>query len=108
MHSRKSVGQRMEPWGTPALTGYFSEDFTSRTTQSRLLLRKDKTRLYIWPGIPHDISLWKRPGCQTLSKALDISSAAARVAPEIWKVLAILADTTVRTSAVDWEDLKPY
>ena len=34
----------MEPWGTPALTGYCCEDFPSRTTQSRLLLRKDEIR----------------------------------------------------------------
>ena len=37
MCSRKSVGPRMEPSGTPALTGYYCEDFPSRTTQSRLL-----------------------------------------------------------------------
>ena len=47
--------------------------------------------------------------CQTLSKALDISSATARVvAPDLLKALVILSDTTVRTSAVDREDLKPY
>ena len=46
--------------------------------------------------------------CQTLSKALDISSATARVAPDLLKALAILSDATVRRSAVDWEDLKPY
>ena len=27
MNSRKSVRPRMEPWGTPALTGYSFEDF---------------------------------------------------------------------------------
>ena len=37
-----------------------------------------------------------------------ISSATARVAPDLLKVLAILSDTTVRRSAVDQEDLKPY
>ena len=37
-----------------------------------------------------------------------ISSAAARVAPDLLKALAILSDTTVRRSAVDQEDLKPY
>ena len=45
---------------------------------------------------------------KTLSKALDISSATARVAPDLLKTLAILSDTTVRRSAVDREDLKPY
>ena len=42
---------------------------------------------------------------KTLSKALDISSATARVAPYLLKALAILSDTTVRRSAVDREDL---
>ena len=37
-------------------------------------------------------------------KSLDISNTNARVAPDI----AILSDTTVRRSAVDSEDLKPY
>ena len=50
----------------------------------------------------------RRPACQALSKALDISSATARVAPDLLKALAIMLDTTVRRSAVDREDLKPY
>ena len=37
-----------------------------------------------------------------------ISRAIARVAPDLLKVLAILSDTTVRRSAIDREDLKPY
>ena len=32
----------------------------------------------------------------------------ARVAPDLLKALVILSDTTVRRSAVDREDLKPY
>ena len=62
----------------------------------------------IWLEIPKDLSLWRRPACQTLSKSLDISSAKARVAPGLLKALAILPDATVRRSAVDGEDLKPY
>ena len=41
-------------------------------------------------------------------KALNISSATARVSPDLLKTLGILSDTTVRRSAVDQEDLKPY
>ena len=44
MYSRKSVGSRIDPWGTPTLTGYSCEDFPSRTTRSRLLLRKEEIR----------------------------------------------------------------
>ena len=50
--------------------------------------------------------MWRRPACKTLSKALDISSATARVAQNLLKALAILSDTTVRRSAVNREDLK--
>ena len=32
----------------------------------------------------------------------------AWVAPDLLKALAIQSDATVRRSAVDWEDLKPY
>ena len=44
MYSRKSVGPRIEPSGNPGFTGYSCEDFPSRTTQSHLLLRKEKIR----------------------------------------------------------------
>ena len=53
MCSRKSVGLRMEPWETPALTGYSCEDFPSRTTRSCLLLRKEEIRPNIWHEIPY-------------------------------------------------------
>ena len=52
MYIKKIVGPTMEPWGTPALTEYSYEDFPSRTTQSRLLLRKEEIRPNIWPEIP--------------------------------------------------------
>ena len=43
-----------------------------------------------------------------MSKALDKSSATTRVALDLLKALTILSDTTVKRSAVDQEDLKPY
>ena len=51
MYSRKSVGPRKDPWVTPALSGYFCEDFPSRAICSCLLLRKDEIRANIWPDI---------------------------------------------------------
>ena len=39
----------MELRGTPALTGYFCEEFRSRTTGSRLLLTKEEIRPNIRP-----------------------------------------------------------
>ena len=55
MYRRKSVGQRMEHWGTPALTGYSCEDFPYSATQSCLFLKKDEKRPNIWPEIPWDL-----------------------------------------------------
>ena len=42
------------------------------------------------------------------AESLDISSLTASIAPEPLKTLAILSETTVRRSAVDQEQLKPY
>ena len=52
MYSKKSVEPRMDPWGTPALTGYSCEDFPSRTTRRRPLLRKEEMRPNNWHEIP--------------------------------------------------------
>ena len=41
-------------------------------------------------------------------KSLDMSSATARVAPDLLKALAILSETTTGRSAVYREDLKQY
>ena len=98
----------MEPWGTPGLTGYSYEGFTSRTTQSCLLLRKEEIRPNMTPNSRRLKFVWRRLNCQTLSKASDISSATAWVAPDLLKTLTILSDTTIQRSAVDREDLKPY
>ena len=49
-----------------------------------------------------------RPACQTLLKALNISSASAQVVSDLLKALAIQSDTSVRRSAIDREDLKLY
>ena len=50
----------------------------------------------------------KNPACQTLLKALYISSATLQAVSNLLKALAILSDTTARKSTVDREDLKPY
>ena len=55
------------------------------------------------PKNPVDSSLWRWPACQTLLKALDISSATAGEAPELLKTLVILSDTIARISTVNRE-----
>ena len=67
IYGRKSVEPRMEPWRTPPLTEYSLEDFPPWITRCHLLLRKDKIRPNIWPETPQDLSLRKRPACQSLS-----------------------------------------
>ena len=89
----------MKPWWNPPLTGYSCKDFQSRTTQRRLLLRKDEIRA---------VSLWGTRAYQTLSKTLNISSAIAWAARYLAEILAVLSNAIVRISAVTWEDLKPY
>ena len=106
MYSKKSVRSKMKPWGTPVLTEFSCEDFPTRTTWSCPLLRKEEVSPNIWDDILWKSGLLRRPACQTMSKALDISSATAGVAP-VLKTLAILPDTNVRRSVVDREDLKP-
>ena len=44
MYRRKSVAIRMDPRGTPALTGYSCGDIPSRITQSHPLLGKEEIR----------------------------------------------------------------
>ena len=48
--------------------------------------------------------MWRRPACQTLSKALHISSATFRVAPHLLKAPAALSDKNVRRRPVDQEN----
>ena len=67
-----------------------------------------RNKANIWLEIPQDVSLWRRPANQTLSKALHISSATTQVAPGMLKALAILSDKTARRSKVDREDLQPH
>ena len=69
---------------------------------------KEEIKQNIWPEIPYDLTLWRRPGWQTLSKALDILSATVWVAQDLLKALAILSDKVVRGSAVDCKDLKNH
>ena len=45
---------------------------------------------------------------KSLSNALYISSATARVAPDLLKALAILSDKTVRKFVIDRENLRRY
>ena len=66
--------------------------------------RKNKTKFLT----QNSISFLRRTAFQNLLKALDLSSATGRVAPDLTKALAFLSDITVKKSAVDREYLKPH
>ena len=109
MNSRKRIGPRMDPWGTPTFTGYSYEDFPSRTTQSRLLLRKEEIRPNIWPQIPSDLSFVKKTSTSNSVKTLGYIKCYSSISPSLVKSPSnSIRYTTVRRSAVDREDLKSY
>ena len=106
MYSRKSVG--MEPWGTPILTGYSCDDLPSRTTRSRLLLRKEEIRPNIWPEIPW-LKFVKKTSMPNPVKSLGYIKCYSSSSPRPVKSPSnSIIYTTVRSSTVDREDLKPY
>ena len=97
MYSKESLEPIMEPWGTPALTGYSYNDLASRTTITRLLLKNDKMKSKIRLKNPEDLSLRKIATCQILSKALEYLVDVA-----VLKIIAILSETAARGSAFEW------
>ena len=42
MYSRKSVGSRIVPWGTPALTEYYCKEFHPEQTEAIYYWEKKK------------------------------------------------------------------
>ena len=94
----------MEPWGTPSLTGYSYEDFSSKTTWSHLLVIKEEIGLKIWPEISQvcEEDQHAKPRQKPWIYQVLLSS------PIPVKSLAIISDTIVRRSEVDWEDLKIF
>ena len=107
MYSRKSVGPKMEPWGTPVLSGYSCEDCPSRATRSCLLLRKDKVWANIRPEMQQDLDLCDKTSMPNPVKSLCYIKWYSSNSPRSIKRLATLSNTIVRRSSVDWEDLKP-
>ena len=88
MYNRKSVGQRMESWGPPALTEYSCADFLSRPTQRTLLLRKTKY------GEISDLIFHKfvmETSIPKLVESLRYISVKVRVASDLLKALVILS-----------------
>ena len=91
----------MEPWLTPALVGYSCEVLPKLSITEK---RRIKAKYLTW----YIRLKFAKKTCMSNPLALEMSSVTAQVAPDLLKASSSLSDKTVRRSAVDWEDLKPY
>ena len=78
IYKRNRRGPRIEPCGTPALTEVQKEFIPGKTTRCLLSVRYSENQVSNDPETTADLSLKRRPLCQTLSKALLISQNIAR------------------------------
>ena len=70
MYSKKSIGPRTEPCGTPDVTAVVSDRAPLTETRCLKCYRKYVIQLCVLPVIPYEVSLDRRHLCGTLSKAL--------------------------------------
>ena len=90
---------------TPVLTGNPCKEFPEKTTWSHLLFKNKEIRPPTWLKILQDLILWKRPAFKLLLKPLDVVNAAAQVALNLFKTLAITSTTTSEWYTVKKEDI---
>ena len=101
---KKKIGPRMEPCGTPALTGNHSDVWSLSSTLWNLIL-KELWRCNRESETPTDLGLNISPLCQTLSKALDIS----RNTPQVSRVGSALCNLCTNNKSwfthksLDWK-----
>ena len=79
MYSKKSIGPRTEPCGTPDVTYVVSDRAPLTETRCLLFDRTDVIQLCVLAVIPYEVSLDRRRLCGTLSKALAKSRRIASV-----------------------------
>ena len=91
MTIRNNMGPRTLPWGTPALTGRGDERVPLRAIRWQREWRKSVIQEWSWPSIPKADSLENKAGCQTVSKARDMSRESAMIL-----CLILRASTIVR------------
>ena len=78
IYKRKSRGPRIEHCGTPAFTEVQEELAPGKTTLCFLSFRYSEDQVHNDPDTPADLSLKRKPLCQTLSKAILMSQNMAR------------------------------
>ena len=69
MYSKKSIGPRTEPCGTPDVTSVMSDRAPFTETRCLRFDRKYVIQLCVLPVIPFEVGLDRRRLCWTLSKA---------------------------------------
>ena len=70
IYSKKSIGPRTEPCGTPDVTSVMSDRDPLTDTRCLRFDRKDVIKLCVLLVIPYEVSLDRRRLCGTLSKGL--------------------------------------
>ena len=69
MYSKKSIGHRTEPCGTPDVTSVVSDRAPLTETRCLRFDRKDVIQLCVLPVIPYEVSLDRRRLCGTFALA---------------------------------------
>ena len=98
----------MESWETPALTGYFYEEFPSKTTRRCLLLRKkrNKAKYLTWYSIRPKFV--KKTSIPNFVESLGYIQCYSSSCPRPVKSSSDSIRHNFRRSAVDGEDVKSY
>lgn len=108
IYKEKRMGPRMEPWGTPQVSGAAIEQYSLRWTEKILSVRYDWNHLTAVPLMPMHCSRHdKRILWSTVSKAA-VRSRSTRIAelPES-TVKRRSLNTLKRAVSVLWRDLNP-
>ena len=79
MYSKKSIGPRTEPCGTPDATSEMSDRAPLTETRCLRFDRKDVIQLCVLPVIPYEVNLDRSRLCGILSKALTKSGRIASI-----------------------------
>ena len=74
IYIRNRSGLKIDPWGTPALTSAHEENWPFKSTLCLLFFRKSFIELRSLTEIPFCFNLKIKSLCQTLSKAMEIST----------------------------------
>lgn len=108
MYAMNSIGERQDPWGTPAIGVRGVEKSDPTRTEYVLSEMNDCTSLTSEGGTCSWSSLCSSPSCHTLSNAFSKSRNAAAVLSSRFIVLARWSITFVSWLVVECCDLKAY